>query len=72
MIDKYRFLDDILRAKRELVIAMSQFNEISDPLLVDHIVFRIGAAEKQFEHLLKLARLSGITFDGVQWEWVKY
>ncbi len=72
MLDKYHFLDEILRSKRELTIAISQFDEISDPILVDHIIFRIGAAEKHFEHLLRLAKLSGISFDGVQWEWMEH
>lgn len=69
MVDKYSFLDEILKSRRELAIALQQFDEISDPLLVDHIVFRIGAAEKQFDHLLRLARKMGISFDGMQWEW---
>ena len=71
MIDKYRFLEELLQAKRSLRIAAQQFNEVCDPLLVDHIIFRMGAAEKHFEHLLRFARTSGISFDGVQWEWME-
>jgi hypothetical protein len=69
LIDKYGFLEEILKSRRELAIAQQQFEEVSDPLLVDYIVFRMGAAEKQFDHLLNLARELGISFDGMQWEW---
>jgi hypothetical protein len=69
LIDKYSFLEEILKSRRELAIAQQQFDEVSDPLLVDHLVFRMGAAEKQFDHLLRLARELGISFDGMQWEW---
>ncbi len=71
MIDKFHFLGELMQSKRELTIALKQFEEISDPLLIDHIIFRIGAAEKHMEHLFRLAREFGISFDGVVWEWTE-
>ena len=71
MVDKYTLLREVLRTKHELAIAQQQFNVVSDPLLIDHVVFRIGAAEKQLEHLFRMARESGISFDGVQWDWTE-
>lgn len=67
--DKYAFLREIVKSKRELVITQNQFNYVSDPALVDHIVFRMGAAEQYLNYLLRLAREWNMEFDGVQWEW---
>ncbi|MFB5190515.1 DUF2508 family protein [Alicyclobacillus fastidiosus] len=68
-LDKAAFLTEILKSRRELMIARQQFEQVSDPLLVDHVVFRIGAAERQLNFLFRLARENDVSFDGLQWEW---
>lgn len=67
--DKENFLEEILKSRRELHIARQQFNQVADPLLIDHVVFRIGAAERHLNYLFRLAREQNISFDGAQWEW---
>jgi hypothetical protein len=66
-------VDDFLRAlrnsKRELELARQQFETVTDPLLVDHVVFRLGAAERHFNYLFQLARKMNLSVDGVRWEW---
>ncbi|GMA63969.1 YaaL family protein [Alicyclobacillus fastidiosus] len=68
-LDKAALLTEILKSRRELMIARQQFEQVSDPLLVDHVVFRIGAAERQLNFLFRLARENDVSFDGMQWEW---
>jgi Protein of unknown function (DUF2508) len=67
--DPYKVLKDIIKSRQELSIAYAQFDMVSDPLLVDHIVFRIGAAERRLSYLLRTAKETGLSFEGVQWEW---
>lgn len=71
-LDKQGFLEEILKSRRELQIARQQFEQVADPLLIDHVVFRIGAAERHLNYLFKLAREQGISFDGMQWEWQQH
>lgn len=66
-----RFVEEVIRAKRELDIARAQFDIVADPMLVDHIVYRIGAAETHLNYLFRLARRLGISVEGVRFEWVK-
>lgn len=68
-IDPQRFLREILKSWRELEIARRQFETVSDPLLIDHVVFRMGAAERQLNYLFRLAREYGISFDGPEFDW---
>jgi len=65
-----QFVQEVIRAKRELDIARAQFDIVADPMLVDHIVYRIGAAETHLNYLFKLARRLGVAVDGVHFEWV--
>lgn len=69
--EKYKILKEIIQSKQELAIACAQFDMVSDPLLIDHIVFRIGAAERRLSYLLRNAKEMGLAFDGMQWEWAE-
>jgi hypothetical protein len=63
------FIKALRRSKQELDIAREQFDTVTDPLLVDHVVFRLGAAEKHLNYLFQVARRFGITTDGMRWDW---
>lgn len=67
--DKRQFLLEILRSRRELEIARRQFNQVSEPDLIDHAVFRIGAAERHLNYLFRLARTWGISYQDMEWDW---
>lgn len=69
LVDKRAFLQEILKSRRELQIARRQFEQVSDPELVDHVVFRVGAAERHLNYLFRLAREQGISYQGIEWEW---
>lgn len=69
-INPQNFLREVLKSHRELEIARNLFDQVSDPLLIDHIVFRIGAAERHLNYLFRTARERGISFEGRQWDWV--
>ncbi|WP_237700067.1 DUF2508 family protein [Alicyclobacillus acidocaldarius] len=68
-MDRQRFLREVLKSWRELEIARRQFESVSDPLLIDHVVFRMSAAERQLNYLFRLAREYGISFDGPEFDW---
>lgn len=63
------FIRELRRAKEEVSATRKQFDAVTDPQLVDHVVFRLGAAEKRFNYLFQMARRFGITVNGVNWLW---
>lgn len=63
------FLRALRQSKRELEIARKQFETVVDPMLIDHVVFRLGAAERHFNYLFQLARRYQVKVDGMRWEW---
>jgi hypothetical protein len=67
--DADQVIRELRRAKRELEMARLQFDTVTDPMLIDHMVFRLGAAERQFNYLFQLARRHGIRVEGVRWDW---
>lgn len=68
-LEKRQFLREILQSRRELEIARRQFDQVSDPALIDHVVFRVGAAERHFNYLFQLAREWGISYQEMEWDW---
>lgn len=48
-------LDLAIAARRELEAAQAQFDEVHDPDLVDHAIFRLHAAERHYVFLLREA-----------------
>ncbi|EEG76574.1 DUF2508 family protein [Dethiobacter alkaliphilus] len=46
-------------ARQEWQAAMSHFNQVTDPDLVDHAIHAMEAAEKKYTYLLKKARREG-------------
>ncbi|MBX6354040.1 MAG: YaaL family protein [Thermoflavifilum sp.] len=66
-VDVHAFLRELHRSKRELEIAQRQFDAAVDPLLIDDILYRLGAAEKHYNYMFQLARRLGVTVDGIDW-----
>lgn len=67
--DIHEFIDALRKSKQELDIARQQFESVNDPRLIDHVVFRLGAAERHFSYLLQLARQLGLNTGGIRWDW---
>ncbi|GMA50571.1 hypothetical protein GCM10025857_19280 [Alicyclobacillus contaminans] len=65
------FLAALRRSKRELDIARQQFDSVVDPLLIDHVVFRLGAAERHFNYLFQLARRWNLALEDMDWYWAE-
>lgn len=63
------FVDALRRSKGELDVARQQFDNVNDPLLIDHVVFRLGAAERHFNYLFQLARKLELDVGGIRWDW---
>ncbi|NLT95375.1 MAG: YaaL family protein [Clostridia bacterium] len=51
----------INKAKEEWEDAKNLFNEVTDPDLIDHAIYRIESAEKKYMYLLKLANSEKVT-----------
>jgi hypothetical protein len=66
-VDVRAFLHELHRSKREVEIARHQFDAAVDPLLIDDILYRLGAAEKHYNYMFQLARRLGIAVDGIDW-----
>ena len=46
----------IEEAKRDWLDARAYFNAVTEPELIDHAIYTLGAAEKRYVYLLKKAR----------------
>ena len=51
------------QARREWRYAKLYFNSVTDPDLIDHAVFYMGATEKKYVYLLKQAKETGINVE---------
>lgn len=57
-------LADLLEdARQEWNHAKLYFNNVTDPDLIDHAIFYMGATEKKYNYLLKQARETGLNVD---------
>lgn len=70
--DLEAFKEALRRSKIELDIARSQFDSVTDPMLIDHVIFRIGAAERHFSYLLQLARRLNIELGKPYSDWYQF
>ncbi|MCL6633042.1 MAG: YaaL family protein [Alicyclobacillus herbarius] len=70
-LDAGTLIHELVMAKREMELAQSQFDHVVDPCLIDHTVFRMGAAEQHFRYLLNLAREQQIHVGSLQWLWAE-
>lgn len=55
----------ISRAREEWLAARNYFEMVTDPDLVDHAVYLLGAAERKYMYLLKRAKNEGVDSPGV-------
>lgn len=53
-------LQEIERAKREWLQAHTRLDCVTDPELIDHAIYLLGAAEKRYTYLLRNAREQGL------------
>lgn len=54
------YFDLVEQARQEWESARDRFNQISDPDLIDHAIYNLGAAERRYVYLLKQARKKGL------------
>ncbi len=50
----------ISQAREEWLAARNYFEMVSDPDLVDHAIYMLGAAERKYMYLLKRAKAEGL------------
>jgi hypothetical protein len=56
-------LENLEQAHKEWKQANLYFNSVTDPDLIDHAIFYMGATEKKYVYLLKRARETGINIE---------
>lgn len=69
--DIIAFLTELTQSKLEVELARTNFDSVDDPLLIDHAIYRLGAAEHRFNYLFQMARYFGIQVDEVLWDVMK-
>ncbi len=62
-LKKPDIIENLEAAWRDWQYAKNYFNSVSDPDLIDHAIFNIGATEKKYVYLLKQARENGINVE---------
>ena len=55
-----RLLEDMEKAKMEINVARSMFNNVNDDRLIEVAIYSENVARKRYDYLLSLARESGI------------
>lgn len=43
----------------------SIYNEVSDPALIDTVIFQVMAAERRYEYLLRLAKSEALSCENI-------
>lgn len=43
----------------------SIYNEVSDPALIDAVIYQVMAAERRYEYLLRLAKSESLTCENI-------
>lgn len=43
----------------------SLYNEVSDPALIDAVIYQVMAAERRYEYLLRLAKNEALTCENI-------
>jgi hypothetical protein len=41
------------------------YNEVSDPALIDSVIYQVMAAEQRYEYLLRLAKSESLTCENI-------
>ncbi len=52
--------ESVTKARDEWLAAKNYFETVSDPDLVDHAIYLLGAAERKYMYLLKRAKNEGL------------
>lgn len=52
--------ESVVKARDEWLAAKNYFEMVSDPDLVDHAIYLLGAAERKYMYLLKRAKNEGL------------
>lgn len=55
------FIRIISMAKQEMIDAQSYFDNVTDPELIDHAIYRMEAAKSRYVYLLKQAKDKGLS-----------
>ena len=52
-------------AKTQWKNMQSIYNEVSDPALIDTVIYQVMAAERRYEYLLRLAKSEALTCENI-------
>lgn len=52
-------------AKKQWKNIQNVYNEVSDPALIDAVIYQAMAAERRYEYLLRLAKSESLTCENI-------
>ncbi|MGE5631794.1 MAG: YaaL family protein [Caulobacteraceae bacterium] len=55
------FCQIVLKAKQEMNDAQNYFDNVTEPELIDHAIYRLEAAKSHYTYLLRQAKAKGIS-----------
>ncbi len=53
------------RSQNQWRNAQSVYNEVSDPALIDAVIYQVMAAERRYEYLLRLAKSESLSCENI-------
>lgn len=56
---------ELEEARNQWHNAQSVYNEVSDPALIDAVIYQVMAAERRYEYLLRLAKCESLTCENI-------
>lgn len=56
---------ELEEAKEQWQNMQSVYNEVSDPALIDAVIYQVMAAERRYEYLLRLAKSESLTCENI-------
>lgn len=56
---------ELEQAKTQWKNMQSVYNEVSDPALIDTVIYQVMAAERRYEYLLRMAKSESLTCENI-------
>ncbi|MBR4944195.1 MAG: DUF2508 family protein [Peptococcaceae bacterium] len=56
---------ELEEARKQWRNMQSVYNEVSDPALIDAVIYQVIAAERRYEYLLRLAKSESLTCENI-------
>jgi len=68
LFNQAAFMDELQKSKESVRISRAQFEAAIDDILIDDLIYRLGAAERHLNYLFQLARKYHLKIERSLWE----